>query len=164
MVAIAVITMPEPLLAVPLEMLLWSAIDWLNPIVDIAGLAVAVWAFRCCRRWGYLVVGFYFLLVLFTLFAIPSINRAIQARSAPDLSEQTQQKIDVAVRQAIDRVLEEEGRSNAGLATRTVRFPFGPLVLVLGLWLIAKRDIADHRDKQSIAERAIPAVVPEIGR
>jgi hypothetical protein len=121
------------------------AIDWLNPIVYVAGLAVAVWAFRYCRRWGYLVVGFYFLLVLFTLFAMPSINRAIQARTAPDLSEQTQQKIDAAVRQAIDRVLQEEGQAYAPPPKRTVQFPFGPLVLVLGLWLIAKRDIDEHR-------------------
>jgi hypothetical protein len=138
----------------PVEMFLWNAIDWLNPIVYIAGLAVAVWAFRCCRQWGYLVVGFYFLLVLFTLFAMPSINRAIQARSAPELSVQTQQKINAAVQQAIDRVLQEEGQSYTPPHKRTVRFPFGPLVLVLGLWLIAKRDIDEHRANRLTAGKS----------
>jgi hypothetical protein len=131
------------------------AIEWLNPIVHLLGLAVALWAFRCCRRWGYLVVGFYFLLVLFTLFAMPSINRAIQARSAPDISEQTQQKINAAVQQAIDRVLQEEGQSYAPPQKRTVRFPFGPIVLVVGLWLIARRDIDEHRANQRIGCKAI---------
>lgn len=131
----------------PIEMFLWNAIDWLNPIVHIAGLAVAVWAFRCCRRPGYLVIGFYFLLGLFALFVMPTIHRAIQARSAPNLSEQTEQKINAAVQQAIDRVLEEEGRHNARLQKHTVHFPFGPLVLVIGLWLIAKRDIDEHRTR-----------------
>ena len=141
----------------PVEMFLWNAIDWLNPIVYIAGLAVAVWAFRCCRRWGYLVVGFYFLLVLFTLFAMPSIHRAIQSRNAPNLSEQTEQKISAAVQQAIDRVLEEEGQRYAPPQKQTVHFPFGPLVLVIGLWLIAKRDIDEHRANQSAAANRHPA-------
>jgi hypothetical protein len=131
----------------PLEEFLWNAIDWLNPIVYVAGLAVAVWAFRYCRRWGYLVVGFYFVLGLFALFAMPTIRRAIQARNAPSLSEQTQQKIDAAVRQAIDRVLEEEGQLYAPPQKQTVNFPFGPLVLVTGLWLIAKRDVDEHRTR-----------------
>lgn len=131
----------------PVEVFLWNAIDWLNPIVYVAGVAVAVWGFRYCRRWGYLVVGFYFVLGLFALFAMPTIRRAIQARNEPSLSEQTTQKIDAAVRQAIDRVLEEEGQSYAPPQKQTVRFPFGPLVLVVGLWLIARRDVDEHRTR-----------------
>lgn len=72
----------------------------------------------------------------------------MEARSAPDLSEQSQQKINAAVQQAIDRVLEEEGQHYAPPKKRKVHFPFGPIVLVVGLWLIAKRDIDEYRTNQ----------------
>lgn len=128
----------------PVYVFFLNAIEWLNPIVHFAGLAIAVWAFRRCHRWGYLLIGFYFFLALFTLLAMPSIKQFIQERRSPDLSEQTRQKIDLAARQAVDRVLEEEGHSTT-VAERHVRLPFGPIVLVAGLWLIARRDIkADH--------------------
>lgn len=140
-----------------MEMFLWSAIDWLNPIVYVVGLVVAVWAFRCCRRWGYLLVGFYFLLVLFTLFATPSINRAIQVRNVPELSERLDQKISAAAQQAIDRVPQEKTQAQAPPQQRIARFPLGPLVLVLGLWLIARPDIDHHRaNKVSPANAAGP--------
>lgn len=131
-------------IAGPVEVFLWNAAEWLNPIVHALGLALAIWAFRCCRRRGYLVIGLYFALVLFSLLAMPSIKRALRERRQPDISEQTQEKINVAVRHAIDRVLEEEGHP-VMTATRTVHFPFGPIVLVVGLWLVARRDIKEHR-------------------
>ena len=146
----------------PVEMFLWSAIEWLNPIVYIVGLAVAVWAFRCCRRWGYLLVGFYFLLVLFTLFAMPSINRAIQVRIVPELSERPEQNVSAAGQQAIDRVPQEKAQAHAQAPPqqRTVRFPFGPLVLVLGLWLIARPDIDHRRANSKGCIAAQPATTP----
>jgi hypothetical protein len=117
-----------------------QAIEWLNPVVYLVGLVVAVWAFRRCRKLGYLVVAVYFALSAFTLLAMPSINRAIRAHRPPDYSAQTQQKIDAAVQDAIHKVLAEEGRPYGVPAKRTVRFPFGPIVLVAGLWLLAKRE------------------------
>jgi len=80
---------------------------------------------------------------------MPYIKRAIPSRSAPDISEQTREKIDAAVQQAIDRVLQEEGQIYAPPEVRRYSFPLGPMVLVLGLWLIAKRDIDEHQAKQS---------------
>jgi len=32
----------------------------LNPILHVAGLAIAVWAWRATRKTGYLIVGLYF--------------------------------------------------------------------------------------------------------
>jgi arginine exporter protein ArgO len=49
------------------------AVEWLNPIVYLVGLGIAVWAFRHCHKWGYLVVAAYFALVVFSLLAMPSI-------------------------------------------------------------------------------------------
>ena len=116
------------------------AIEWLNPVVYLVGLVIAVWAFRRCCKCGYLVVAVYFALSAFTLLAMPSINRAIRAHQAPDYDAQTRQKIDAAVHDAIYKVLAEEGRPYGVPARRTVRFPFGPTILVAGLWLLAKRE------------------------
>ena len=84
-----------------------EAMNWLEPVVYVVGLIIAIWAFRQCSKRGYIVLAFYFALCLFSLLAMPHINRAIRARRAPDISEQTRQKMDEAVRQAMDRVYEE---------------------------------------------------------
>lgn len=116
-----------------------EAVKWLEPLLYVTGLVIAVSTFRRCRKRGYIVLAFYFVLCIFSVLAMPRINRAIRARRAPDLSRETQKKIDVAVQQAIDRVLEEEGHP-AIHATGRISFPFGPLVLVTGLWLLARRE------------------------
>jgi hypothetical protein len=133
--------------AVPVYLFLIAAIEWLTPIVHLAGLAIACWAFRRCRRGGYLLIGFYFFLVLFSLLAMPSINQVIQERRTPVVSEHTRQKIDSAVKEAVDRVLEEEGHTTT-VAERNIRFPFGPIVLVAGLWLVARRDVKGDHSRQ----------------
>ena len=114
--------------------------EWLNPVVYLAGLGVAIWAFRRCRKPGYLVVAVYFALSVFTLLMMPSIDRAIRAHRPPDYSAQTQQKINVAVQDAINKVLAEEGRPDGVPGKRNVHFSFGPIILVAGLWLLAKRE------------------------
>jgi hypothetical protein len=113
---------------------------WLTPIVYILGLGIAFWAFFRCRKRGYLVVAAYFALVVFSLLGMPSIDRSMHAHRPPDISEQTQQKIDVAVQEAIHKVLVEEGHPEGIPQNRTVRFPFGPILLVAGLWLVARRE------------------------
>jgi hypothetical protein len=119
-----------------------EAIEWLNPIVFIFGSGIAVWAFLRSHKRGYLVVAFYcilFALSVFSLLAMPSINRAIHANRPPDISTQTQQKIDAAVKEAVDQVLMQEGHPVVA-AKQTIRFPFGPMVLVFGLWLVSRRE------------------------
>jgi hypothetical protein len=127
-----------------------KAVEWLNPMIYALGLGLAVWAFLRCRKCGYFVLALYFAIVLFSLLAMPSINRAIRARRAPDISEQTQKKIDAAVQQSIDRVLEEEGHPIMA-AKKTIHFPFGPIVLVVGLWLVARHEIRSNKSPQATA-------------
>jgi hypothetical protein len=117
-----------------------QAVEWLNPAVYLVGLLVTVWAFRRCRKCGYLVIAIYFAFCVFTVLAMPSINRAIRAHRPPHYSSETQQKIDVAVQDATRKVLAEAGHSEGISTTRTVRFPFGPIILVAGIWLLAKRE------------------------
>ena len=118
-----------------------QALNWLNPVLHLLGLVIAVRAFRHSRNWGYLVVGFYFVLVLFSLLAKPFINRVVSEYRSRDASEALQQKIDTAVQQAVKRVLAEEGQRYTPPSTLNVHFPLGPIVLVAGLWLIAKREV-----------------------
>lgn len=119
-----------------------QAVKWLEPILYAVGLVIAVRTFRRCRKPGYIVLVTYFALCLFLLLAMPPINRAIRARRTPDISEQTQKKIDEAVRQAVDRVMQEEGHPRV-VGKERVNFPFGPLLLVAGVWMLAKREKAE---------------------
>jgi hypothetical protein len=109
-------------------------------VVYFAGLCVAIWAFRRCRKCGYLVLAAYFAMVVFSIAVWPPIGQAIHAHRPPDISAQTQQKIDAAVQEAIHKVLIEEGHPEGIPARRTISFPFGPILLVLGLWLVARRE------------------------
>ncbi len=133
-----------------------KAVEWLNPAVYGIGLAVALWAFMRCRNCGYLVLAIYFGIVLFSVLAMPSINRTIRAHRTPDISQETQEKIDAAIQQAIDRVLKEEGQPVAP-AKKSIHFPFGPIVLVVGLWLVARRESgAEGSNKALHATAAAP--------
>jgi hypothetical protein len=118
---------------------LFETTKWLNPIVHILGFGIAVWAFSCCGKRGYLIVAFYFVLCVFWLLAMPSINRAIDAHRTPNISEETRKKLDGAIRQATDQVLKQEGQPFVPVK-QTVKFPFGPIILVTGLWFIARRE------------------------
>lgn len=118
----------------------FQAIEWLKPIVLIGGLMVAIWAFRRCRKSGYLLIAMYFAIYTFTLLAMPAINRAIQARQAPDYDAQTQQKIDAAINEAVQKVLSEEERPHGLPMRRTLHLPIGETILVVGLWLLARRE------------------------
>jgi hypothetical protein len=120
-----------------------NAVDFLKPAVNLIGLGVAIWAFLRCRKRGYLVIALYFGLVLFSLFVMPSINRVYRAHHQPDITEQEQQKMNAAVQQAIDQVITEEGHPVA--APLKVNFEIGPMVLVAGLWLIARKEPRMHR-------------------
>ena len=114
-------------------------INWLNPLVAIIGLCIALRAFLRSRKCGYLVVAVYFLLTVFTLLAMPSINRAMRAHRAPEVSAQTQQTIDAADKQAGDQTIVPADHPVV-TAKRHVRFPFGQIILVIGLWLLARHE------------------------
>lgn len=127
---------------IPVGNWMWSLFDiignWLTPAVYLLGLGIASWAFLRCHKPGYLVLGTYFtLIVIWLLIGVP-MKQAISAHH-PDISEETRQKIELAERQARDQVMKEEG-FHPILATSTFYFPFGPIVLVAGVWLLARRE------------------------
>jgi hypothetical protein len=115
-----------------------DAAHWLKPIVYSVGLGVAIWGYLRCRKCGYLVFAVYFALVLFSLLVMPSINRAIRAHRPPDVSEEAQRRMDAAVQQAIAKVNAEEGHPVA--AEKRINLEIGPIVLVIALWLVARKE------------------------
>ena len=121
-----------------------QALDWLEPLTFALGASVGFWAFRRCRKIGYLVVAIYFCLAVFSVLALPRIKAELRARRTPTQSQETQRKINAAVSEAIDRVMREDG-APPGAAERDIRFPLGPLVLVLGVWLLARRETCVSR-------------------
>jgi len=118
-----------------------QALDWLEPLTFALGAVVGLRAFRRCRKIGYLIVAIYFCLAVFSLLALPRIKAEMRARQTPTQSEETQRKIAAAVSEAMERVMSEQGGSfQTAPMERSVRFPLGPLVLVLGVWLLARRE------------------------
>jgi hypothetical protein len=110
-----------------------SLFSWLELLVYITGLFVSAWAFRVCRKRGYLLVGIYFALAIFFFWVIPYINRSRQPTIT--FSQTQQQKIS----DAIDKIIQEGGGQPEPMEIR-ITFPLGPLVLVAGIWLLARRE------------------------
>jgi hypothetical protein len=116
-----------------------KAIGWLWPLAHLFGLGVCAWAYRRCRKAGYLIVATYYLLALCGLLLGPAINRAIgeysHAQSAqppsPEAQKQYLQELNA---------LNEKYYPTGRVAESNVKFPFGPVVLVSGLWFIARRE------------------------
>ncbi len=48
--------------------------------------------------------------------------------------------------EAYERVMREEGMQPVA-ASRSIRFPFGPLLLVVGVWLLARREVGVGRSE-----------------
>ena len=112
-----------------------KAFLWLNPLVHVAGLAISVWAWRATRKTGYIVVALYFVLALLGK-SFPGVLRVVSgAPNAPALTTQQQQEYTREMT-AVDKRYFPSGHPVA----QTVVFPLGPIVLVAGLWMLAKRD------------------------
>jgi hypothetical protein len=129
-----------------------SAISWLEPITILLGLGISVWAFRRCRKRGYLLIGAYFALWFFSITILPSIKQHIRAKDSQyERSRETQDKINalhMAHLTAIDDVLLEAGQQPRHYDERSIDFNLGLLLLVLGLWFIARRETSLQQTQQ----------------
>lgn len=77
---------------------------------------------------------------------MPAINREITSRRHRDIDKELQAEIALEMNAALDRILEKHGRDNAGPANIAIYIPFGPIILVCGLWLIARKE--PHKDTE----------------
>ena len=118
-----------------------SALGWLEPITILLGLGVSVWAFRRCRKKGYLVVGAYFALWFFTSTVLPPINRQIREKAFHGrYTPETQAEMS-ELYEALDTTQQKlDALKGSAPHTETININLGTILLVLGLWLIARRE------------------------
>ena len=117
-----------------------SVIRWIDPLIYILGLWIAIWAFRRCGKKAYLVLAFYFGLVLFSLLVLPHIKRAIYEQRHPPMPDPMQAKMDQYILDAIRKFHKKEGypEIHADLVDK-VGINLAPMLLVAGLWLLSKK-------------------------
>jgi hypothetical protein len=132
-----------------------KAILWLNPLVHVAGLAISVWAWRATRKTGYIVVALYFVLALLGK-SFPAVLRVVtgQPKGQAALTPQQQQEYTREM-MALDKKYFPAGHPVA----QTVVFPLGPIVLVAGLWVLAKHD-TKKQAQQTTSEVGTPSGQP----
>lgn len=114
-----------------------KTILWLNPLAVAAGLAISVWAWAVTRKFGYLLVAVFFLLVAFR-WSAPTIIRMVSTRSAAPTALTPQQTQEYTREMtAVDKRFFPSGHP----IVQTIQFPLGSLLLVAGLLLVARRDV-----------------------
>ncbi len=116
-----------------------TAIDWLCPFVHFLGFIVAAGAFRKCGKKGYIIIALYFALVLFSHLAMPRINRIIAKKREENSSQETEIRLDEKIRKVQQEFWEDEN-NQPSIYVRNLNFPFGSILLVSGLWLIARNE------------------------
>jgi hypothetical protein len=117
-----------------------EAAKWLNTVVYLVGLGIALWAFLRCRRRGYFVVALFFALVLFAWHVWPPISHAIYVHRTPIEVQQT------------DEVQARERHSTP--APYRIDIQIAPMVLVFGLWLLARREPEYHQPNTALEPTA----------
>ena len=104
----------------------------ITPVVYLVGIAVGIYGFWLSRKCGYLVIAAYFLVAAITPYVASEFNHgASQKRLSPQQDEQYKREI-AAVYQKYFPV--------GAPATICIPFPLGAIILVSGLWLVARRE------------------------
>ena len=132
-------------------------VNWLfyseHVVVYAIGLAVCVWAYRKHRATGYLLLAAYFLFSLSTLTILPVITNV--QRCAWFAHHQ--------LSPATDKAYSEESLAlykkyyPAGFPPNFSRWvPELPIVLIVGLWLVARREPRKDAELTAVGNAALP--------
>jgi hypothetical protein len=107
-------------------------------MVHLIGLLISAWAYRRSRKAGYLLVAAYFFLAVCSLTVVPAINREIvrRWRSQSELSPEAREQY----RRESMALAQKYYPSGSPPATIDIDFPLGPITLVAGIWVLAKRE------------------------
>ena len=70
---------------------------------------------------------------------MPKINRAISKKNTPSISDEKRDKMHQEISAVYQRYYEEEGLE-AKMVSVDLKIPFGDIVLVSGLWLLARKE------------------------
>ena len=126
------------------------ASEWLRQICLFVGLVISMWAFLRCWKRGYLLVGVYFALCV---FLHPVLNKHFP-RQHEFVAASTELRTQLAELEEKKYELISIARANGEYNTINNN-PVGifyayfswlyPMLLVLGLWLIARRETPQER-------------------
>ncbi len=111
---------------------IYIILDWMTPIVNGIGVGVATWAYRMTRKNGYLLIAVYFSLALIVAVTAPYL-RARSAKYSP-LSEDVQQRLYEATEEILGEAV------HTAILPVTYYFPLGNIILVTGLFLLARNE------------------------
>lgn len=111
---------------------IYMVLDWITPIANAIGAAVALWAYRKSRKLGYSLIAAYFLLAVLVAVTAP-ILRARSAKYSPYPAEVQEQ-----LSNATEEIL--GGEIHTEILPVTYYFPIGNIILVAGLFLLARNE------------------------
>jgi len=118
-----------------------KVVHWLNPLVYVVGVALGAWAYWLSRKLGYLLVTAYFLLVVCSVFIGPAVNRMIATRwDTQRRSELSPQAHEQFIKEYSALLQKYYPPGSSAPATISLNLPFGPIILVSGLWMLGKRE------------------------
>lgn len=122
-----------------------KASEWLDPMVHATGIAICVWAYRSCRKAGYLIIATYFAAVLswmlYWLTIQPFMFGHSRLQTQSELPPETMERY-----QAELLALKAKYFPAAQREKRNVRFPIGSVMLVVGVAFLARREVKLDRD------------------
>jgi hypothetical protein len=115
-----------------------NQIQWLNPVICLIGLVVCICAYKNCRKCGYLILAIYFLLVSINLIFGQAIHGILaeHSRNKTPLSSEAEKQY----QQEITALNQKYFSSGRGIIYYKVNFPLYSIILVAGVWSLAKRD------------------------
>jgi len=117
---------------------LYHILKLLDPIVYFVGLVVALWGFRKSNKKGYLVISGFFVLGLFSILAMPTINKAQKQRSSKTLPPG---KLEAMIRElnAVHERYYPPGKAPV-VNIINVNFSLGSSFVVAGVWMLARKE------------------------
>jgi hypothetical protein len=123
-----------------------KAVEWLNPLVHLIGFGVSILASKISRMSRYAIIAGYCLLVVFSLTVGPTVRNWIYERM------EGRDGITQEAREGFTResVALEEKYFPSHLPRRAraiIRFPLDPIILVLGLWTLARCEARQRAER-----------------
>jgi hypothetical protein len=115
---------------------MYTVLGWVNPLVHLAGLVVACWAYSVGRKRGYIVVAIYFLLAVISLTVIPAINTARYKRWQAEHAVASE--ADEAYFRELKLLEQKYPRPYPSAGRISIPIPLGAAILVAGLWVLAR--------------------------
>lgn len=127
----------------------------LSVLLSIIGLGMCVWAYGKCRRSGWLLLAASFLIGVSTAVVLPTIERARhKAWQAQHSLSPDAQKAYMEESNALAKKYYPDG--GPVYVPHYFRFPFGGILMLAGLWLIAQQEPRKDAEQNAGGNAASP--------